>query len=653
MVPRTFAILLLLLLGATAAVAAPGTLTIDATDDDAKIVLKVLNQAIGVDGSSPADAKTWCSVQLIDAGSAVKFTAGDKVSVWVYEDDLMGDDLLWSTEFTVTAEEVAANKLDRTFDCSAGWGTDVYGMYDVYAQATVEKDECGWTCTYDRPETAALDVEEVVDDGAEDDDTSGKAPLLPLGPTNDRIGRDADWFKFQLAGLSDVRFEALHVPTVGRLDVQLYGAGDALLGSGVEGDAATTLDATQLAAGDYWVKVSPKQSDDYNFYDVRLSVTPVVLDCDQGMEQNEDCGNCGTRTRTCLAGGTWGAWGDCADEGPCASGATETEGCGKCGTRTRTCGPACQWTDGACVDEGACAAGETQTEACPNDAQKTRKCLPDCSWAPWSACAGSDCQGEASEACYSGSAETRGVGACHDGVHTCVNGFWTDCDGEKLPTDESCNDTQDNDCDGKTDGDDDDCLSTIGAACATDADCGEDLTCLMAPFKPIFDGGYCSMLGCLYADDCPPGSLCTKAFGMRACLKGCDAATDCRAGYLCESVDGKKVCIPKCKEDDHCKGDVFNPECDETVGLCVPDAPDEPDQGGDDVNQPDAAGGDDTATGTDTTGTDTSWILDATAGDDTTTGSSGGCTLSKAPTAAAWMALLALASLLVARRRRG
>ncbi len=651
--PAKLLALLVLLSFTRVALAVPGTVSIDATDDDAKITLTVLKQAIGVDGSAPSDAKSWCQVRLVDAGSEVKFKANDKIKVWVYEDDLSGDDLLWSTEVTVTGEEVAAGKFDRTFDCSAGWGTDVYGMYDVYAQAQIDKDDCGWTCNTDEPETAAVDVEEVVDDGAEADDGSDKAPLLPLGATNDRIGRDADWLKFQLAGLSDVRVEALHVPTVGRLDVQIYAAGDVLQGSGAEGDAATTLDAAQLPAGDYWVRVSPKQADDYNFYDLRLSVTPVVLDCDQGMEQNEDCGNCGKRTRVCLAGGTWGGWSDCANEGPCAAGASEAASCGNCGTLTRSCGPNCQWTETGCLDEGQCAAGAIQNEACPNDGQKSRKCLPDCSWAPWGACAGQDCQGEQSEACYTGPAETRGKGACHDGVHTCVNGFWTTCDGEKLPSAESCNDAKDNDCDGQTDATDDDCLSTIGEACAADGDCGDDLTCLMAPFKPVFDGGYCSILGCLYADDCPPDANCTKAYGMRACLKGCDAAADCRAGYLCESVDGKKVCLPKCKEDDHCKGDVFNPECDETTGLCVPDAPDEPDQGGEDTSTPDTTGGNDTATGDDTPGADTAWILDANAGDDTaSSGGGGGCTVSAVPTAAPFLVLLALGALLALARRR-
>lgn len=51
--------------------------------------------------------------------------------------------------------------------------------------------------------------------------------------------------------------------------------------------------------------------------------------------------------------------------------------------------------------------------------------------------------------CYSGPAETRNVGECHDGVQACRSGSWTPCFGEVLPYPEeglfNC-DMRDNDC---------------------------------------------------------------------------------------------------------------------------------------------------------------------------------------------------------------
>lgn len=70
-----------------------------------------------------------------------------------------------------------------------------------------------------------------------------------------------------------------------------------------------------------------------------------------------------------------------------------------------------------------------------------------------------NCNGEANEgcacttgetqACYSGPTETRDVGACADGTQTCVDGAWSACEGETLPTDENCTGLSDDmDCDG-------------------------------------------------------------------------------------------------------------------------------------------------------------------------------------------------------------
>jgi hypothetical protein len=55
--------------------------------------------------------------------------------------------------------------------------------------------------------------------------------------------------------------------------------------------------------------------------------------------------------------------------------------------------------------------------------------------------------------CYTGPSEVRGVGACRDGVQSCVGGAWTeDCPGEVLPSVEACDGRgADENCDGRVD----------------------------------------------------------------------------------------------------------------------------------------------------------------------------------------------------------
>lgn len=70
-----------------------------------------------------------------------------------------------------------------------------------------------------------------------------------------------------------------------------------------------------------------------------------------------------------------------------------------------------------------------------------------------------DCDGEIDEAaplqpltqsCYSGPANTAGIGLCKAGTQTCTGGSFGTCVGEVTPTTEVC-DGQDNNCDGQTD----------------------------------------------------------------------------------------------------------------------------------------------------------------------------------------------------------
>ncbi|MBI5413556.1 hypothetical protein HZA42_04380, partial [Candidatus Peregrinibacteria bacterium] len=65
---------------------------------------------------------------------------------------------------------------------------------------------------------------------------------------------------------------------------------------------------------------------------------------------------------------------------------------------------------------------------------------------------GCECHPTETKPCYTGLNLTRGIGECRDGINQCLgNGKWnTLCEGQVLPTGESCN-REDDDCDGRTD----------------------------------------------------------------------------------------------------------------------------------------------------------------------------------------------------------
>ncbi len=79
---------------------------------------------------------------------------------------------------------------------------------------------------------------------------------------------------------------------------------------------------------------------------------------------------------------------------------------------------------------------------------------------------GCPCDSQEPEQCYLGDADTLGIGVCRGGLTTCQDGFWGNCDGQTMPTDEIC-DSLDNDCDGTTD-------EEVTNECGTCGDCSED-----------------------------------------------------------------------------------------------------------------------------------------------------------------------------------
>ena len=129
------------------------TSSVSDTDDDATLTLTAENEYfIGV-------TVDWCEVTIQVVGIDVAFSSGDQVTVRVYEDDVAGDDLLFETTFTVTASEVANQLVDRTFNCSADLILfELPPTAEVYAEALVNKSNCGFLCLNDDPMTPNLFV---------------------------------------------------------------------------------------------------------------------------------------------------------------------------------------------------------------------------------------------------------------------------------------------------------------------------------------------------------------------------------------------------------------------------------------------------------------------------------------------------------------
>jgi hypothetical protein len=109
------------------------------------------------------------------------------------------------------------------------------------------------------------------------------------------------------------------------------------------------------------------------------------------------CGICGTQQSLCLAlpDGTPGVVSDyspCENElaGGCVPGTSENESCGNCGTRARTCTQYCAWSTGACTGEPA----NSCTPTCEDytgagcavaGTVRTRSCNATCSWSNFTA----------------------------------------------------------------------------------------------------------------------------------------------------------------------------------------------------------------------------------------------------------------------------
>ncbi len=533
------------------------------TDDDATVTLTTLDRAIR------GDVRSFCSMRILIRGGIRELQQNDTVRLRVREDDVLGDDTLWETRFEVTRDEARAQRVDRRFDCASHFGDgDAAGGLEIYAVANVNKQSCGLVCNEDDPTTDNIAVALVDDDDSEENDESAASGDLPLGVTVNRIARDSDWYTVNFLDRSQLSVRAAHRPNGGRVDLVLFDPDGELLQAGEDEPISSAIQTQALPPGEYRVRVQPRDGDDFNFYDLGLSV--VTAGCEPDAIEVQPCGNCGNRRRECDQDSDWLPFGDCVGVGECAPDDERAQACGLCGREQQTCSDECRWNRGECAGEGECVPGSQDSEMCDDDGGvRVRSCAETCMWGEYGNCDDRACAEGDDRSCYDGPEGTEGVGACVAGMQACTEGVWGDCEGEVRPSAEVCNDGVDNNCDGNQDDADPACNETreVGDACDGDDDCGDQLECLRPPAARGFLGGYCGVAGC--DADCPDSSICGTVSGERYCLQPCERHSDCRADYRCAEVSpGQKACIPACQRDIDCR-DEAQPICDRREGVCV------------------------------------------------------------------------------------
>ncbi len=286
---------------------------------------------------------------------------------------------------------------------------------------------------------------------------------------------------------------------------------------------------------------------------------------------------------------------DCRNVARCASGGTGGGGAGGAGGGGGECGTPEDRAGCACATVGEtrpCYRGPTITRNTGTCVDGTQTCTASTSGelgASWSTCSGDvvptpaeictdtldhDCNGASgcsdvgcstdsrcilecapgqTRPCYSGPANTSGVGACRAGAQACnmSNRWEAACTGQVTPVGESalCTNNVDDDCDGRTDCQDVDCL--FNPSCAP-------MLCTANTTRACYDG--------------PPGTQ-----GVAACMGGTQTcAADGRSWGTCM---GQVLPIPeagRCSDnvDNDCNGsrDCADPACGTAAACCtVPD----------------------------------------------------------------------------------
>ncbi|NMC44460.1 MAG: hypothetical protein GYA46_11130 [candidate division Zixibacteria bacterium] len=191
-----------------------------------------------------------------------------------------------------------------------------------------------------------------------------------------------------------------------------------------------------------------------------------------------------------------------------------------------------------------------------------------------------ECTSGQTRPCYSGPPVTEGVGLCHAGTQTCVDGAWGPCEGEVVPSVEVC-DGQDNDCDGIDDND----VPGVGEYCYTGLQgvCAAGIRYCVAgmwwcepnesPAEEVCDGLDNDCNGVTddnipgIGEPCNTGNIGPCAAGTMQCVSG---VLQCVSTYtpvaeICDGIDNdcngledEELSAPPCSmQDGVCSGSVM------------------------------------------------------------------------------------------------
>lgn len=186
-------------------------------------------------------------------------------------------------------------------------------------------------------------------------------------------------------------------------------------------------------------------------------------------------------------------------------------------------------------------------------------------------------QGE-TRSCYSGSIETRGVGACADGIETCPGGFWDGvCEQDTTPTNEACNGVDD-DCDGTVDGQIENCYTGPPETEGIGSCRGAQSVCTAGEWGACTHEITPSTERCnVWDDDCDGVAdetcICVKG-AVRSCYSGPPDTLGhgrCHAGFqrCTDGITWSECHGESTPQTDVC-GDTIDQDCDGRDSVCPP-----------------------------------------------------------------------------------
>ncbi|MBL4683001.1 MAG: hypothetical protein JKY37_00310 [Nannocystaceae bacterium] len=271
--------------------ALPTEISDSGTEDDASLTLTMLDTLI------TSDPLVWCRIEIEIDTMLVEFTEDDTITVSLYEDDVVFNDLVWTNEIVLTADDAAQTTYEAEFDCSAMGMRDGVGQLEFYAQVEVDKDLCGITCFNDNPTTGNLDVVGLADDDQEEDDNLDMAMPAVLDAVQELIAADDDVVRVTLPGPGAIEADIAFMSECGEVELEIVDDSGTVVSETSPTDGGVMAVADPLGAGAYFIVTRPADQAGFNFYDI--DVTRIVDD-----EPGDD------------SGGSDGADGSDDDAGP-------------------------------------------------------------------------------------------------------------------------------------------------------------------------------------------------------------------------------------------------------------------------------------------------------------------------------------------------